>query len=141
MGMYTQYRGWLCLDSICGENEEKAKAALAATQATFNERKDISRPWVCNDAWIHSGGNGSLWLFIGTEHKDYDESMDEWIKTVVALFPNCEGRIDVQYEETSKGEETPVYLVDKGTILKTEQPATTSEAYGLDFKLGGRNEG
>lgn len=132
MGMYTQYRGWLCLDSINGENEPQAVAVLEQARANFKKREDLSRTWVSDDCWIHSGSNGSLWLFFGTEHKDYDDSMEAWIRHVVAVFPKAEGRIDVQYEEVYPGENTHCFLVKAGEIAKAPVKAWT-EGYGLDF--------
>lgn len=107
MGMYTQIRGWLNVDSI-GKDENIAifENRLKEAQSTFlnddtildvNNEK-LERKWVCNDTYIHSGGNGSSYIFFGTELKNYGCPAEIWIKYLLKHFSNAEGRIDFQYE-------------------------------------------
>jgi len=130
MGMYTQVRGILCVASIGrSKNLEEIKNKLLLLQNTFEKREDLDRPWVCGDTCFQTGSNGSGWLFIGSEHKNYDSSIDEWLKYLIKNIP-CEGRIEFQYEETELGENSPLWLVKDGVITETSFIVNT-EGYGF----------
>ena len=77
MGMYTQIRGWLNVDSIGdyhGERFEKISLKLERVKKDFKSNDmDLDRKWVANDTIIHKGANGSVFLFMGTELKNYDK--------------------------------------------------------------------
>lgn len=118
MGMYTQIRGWLNVDSIAYKNEDKINKIFNSAKEEFESRDDLDRKWVCEDTIIHFGGNGSAWIFIGTEMKNYDNSMNEWINTIIKYFPNAEGRIDYQYELDDKESGSRYLLIHNGKIIK-----------------------
>lgn len=106
MGMYTQVRGWLNVDSIGkygGENLSRIKVLLEVAKENFKSDTtiDADRKWVSDDTVVFSGANNSTYLFIGTELKNYDDDAEKWIKYLIDYFPNAEGRIDFQYEEES----------------------------------------
>ena len=77
MGMYTQVRGWLNIDSIGYGDERLIKAEKLLEQAKEDFENDntlvdyygdkLARKWVCHDTTLVEGGNGSLFLFFGTE--------------------------------------------------------------------------
>lgn len=134
MGMYTQIRGWLNIDSIGYDNEEALLEMLNYAKEEFENRSDLDRAWVCQDTHIHSGGNGSVYLFIGTELKNYDKSTDEWINKLLEVFPNAEGRIDYQYEEDDENSGSRYLLIYKGKIIKDAIGDTWCKGYGNMFK-------
>jgi hypothetical protein len=139
MGMYTQIRGWLNVDSISNrENYNEIRGKFEHAQKDFLERKLIDRPWVCNDSLVTGGSNGSVWIFIGSEHKNYDNSMDKWIETLIETFPNAEGRIDYQHEteRADYGEEsTSRYLLIRGgKIIVDDRGKTWCTGYGNSYK-------
>ncbi|WP_036653366.1 hypothetical protein, partial [Paenibacillus pini] len=60
MGMYTQVRGWLNIDSISyGQNEQSIINKLHKTREEFLDSDNHCRKWVSHDTIIHFGGNGS----------------------------------------------------------------------------------
>lgn len=131
MGMYTQIRGWLNVDSIGKrKNREKLERLLTIAKEEYNQREDLDRKWVCNDTILHFGGNGSAYLFIGTELKKYDDSVDEWIKALIKTFPNSEGRIDFQYEEDDENTGSRYILIRDGKIMKDDIGETWCCGYG-----------
>ena len=70
MGMYTQVRGWLNIDSIGYGNDRLIKAEKLLEQAKEDFENDntlveyngdkLARKWVCPDRTLEEGGNGSL---------------------------------------------------------------------------------
>lgn len=134
MGMYTQVRGFLCCDSI--GQRPNIERQFKNLQATFKKRDDLDRLWVCEDTIFFRGSNDSGWLFIGSEHKNYDESMEEWLMFLINNIP-CEGRIEFQYEEAEVGEEGQVWLVSKGNINKQTY---TVHTYGYGFNYPTESE-
>lgn len=128
MGMYTQIRGFLCCDSI-GQKPDIEKK-LKHLQRLFKERNNLDRTWVCEDTIFYRGSNDSGWLFIGSEHKNYDESMTEWLRFLVTKI-RCEGRIEFQYEETDIGEQAVVWLVTPDRII---EETYTIHTYGYGFE-------
>lgn len=131
MGMYTQFRGHLCVGSIGTVNATDARARFEALQAAFRLREDVTRHWVCEDSHMIPGSNGSLWIFFGSEHKNYGECMDKWILEIVATF-RCEGRIEVQYEEEGPGEDSIRVLYVSGGLISEKREPTHCEGYGFD---------
>ena len=137
MGMYTQIRGWLNVDSIGdyqGKNFEEIERKLLSAQEGFQRDITIesSRKWVCQDTYAHRGGNGSTYIFYGTELKNYNSDAEQWIKYLLDFFPNAEGRIDFQYEE----DECYHYywLIAKGKIVKEDTEEIYCEGYGNMYK-------
>jgi len=137
MGMYTQIRGWLNVDSIGdynGNNFKEIERKLLSAQEGF--QRDITiksdRRWVCHNTYAHKGGNGSTYIFFGTELKNYDSDAEQWIKYLLDFFPNAEGRIDFQYEED---EHTHYYwLIAKGKVIKEDLEEIYCEGYGNMYK-------
>lgn len=141
MGMYTQVRGWLNIGSIGSHNLTQVLSTLNQAREEFRtlNKDKLDRLWVCEDCMGSSGSNGSAWIFIGSEHKNYDDSMDEWIKHLLKAFPTAEGRIDWQYEEEDPKDRksTSRYLlIYRGKIIDDNLCPTWCEGYG-----NGREEG
>lgn len=134
MGMYTQIRGWLNVDSIGSiENKYKLEELLNKAKEEYNAKENLDRKWVCEDTILHLGGNNSAYLFIGTELKNYDKSVDEWIKTLIKTFTNAEGRIDFQYEEDNEDTGSRFILIKNGEIIKDTIGETWCRGYGNMF--------
>lgn len=168
MGMYTQIRGWLNVDSIGGIDDNLLKITEILKQAQDDFKNDntiidsydntpIERKWVCEDTIIHEGGNGSKYIFFGTELKNYGNPAYEWIKYLIKYFPNAEGRIDFQYEEEdywedinfdvekenennpwyrgeNEGSESRYLLIRNGSIIKDDYTRTWCKGYGNMYK-------
>jgi hypothetical protein len=160
MGMYTQIRGWLNLGGLVSKDE------LAELQTRLNTAKEdfensdieVDRKWVCDDTIIHYGGNGSVFLFFGTELKNYGNPAYEWIKYLLPYFPSAEGRIDFQYEEEHpwgdinitdedlnnvnpwyrqedlSGNHSRYLLIRDGQIIKDDRCRTWANGYGNFIK-------
>jgi len=138
MGMYTQIRGWLNVDSIGnGKSLDVLERKLLSAQEGFQrditlvnpyDGKPLERRWVCENTYIHGGGNGSVFIFFGTEMKNYDSPAEQWIKYLLNFFPNAEGRIDFQYEEDE--EECKCWLINDGAIVKEFYNPVWCEGYG-----------
>lgn len=135
MGMYTQYRGFICVDSINQHPMKKVEEYFNKVLFDWKEAQG-RRTWLTKAVWLHEGPNGSKWIFIGTEHTDYDDSVRSLIETIVAAFPGCEGRIEKQYEETKcyQGMDT-VFIISNG-IISEEKYTPHQNGYGLDVKMG-----
>lgn len=143
MGMYTQIRGWLNVDSI-GDYEGKRYKEIEKILMSAKERfqrdtmlrasdgSPLERKWVCDDTFLHMGGNGSCYMFFGTELKNYGNPAGEWIKYLLDFFPNAEGRIDFQYEEDE--DECIYWLIHKGKIVKEDNCDKWCEGYGNMWK-------
>lgn len=129
--MYTQYRGFLCIASLSDEKYDELVARFESLKENFLKDESNERPWVCKDSCIHCGSNGSVWIFIGSEHKNYDDSMENWIKILVKNF-NCEGRIERHYEEYGVGEPIEVLNVSRSCILRTHEE-THQKGYGFSM--------
>lgn len=133
MGMYTQVRGWLNIDSIGYENKKILQNKLLEAQTSFEDEKLCDRSWICRNTILHMGGNGSAFLFIGAELKNYDMDAEKWIEYLLKFFPNAEGRIDFQYEEDE--EECEYWLIRDGFVLHKGYNAVWCEGYGNCNKL------
>lgn len=137
MGMYTQVRGWLNVDSIgdydC-KNFEEIERKLLSAQEGFQRDATIGavRKWVCHDTHAHRGGNGSTYIFFGTELKNYDNDAERWIEYLINFFPNAEGRIDFQYEEDS--EKCKYWLIAGGRIVEDSCNSVWCYGYGNMYK-------
>ena len=55
MGMYTQIRGWLNINSMGNDAKNKLTEILNEAKSLFELRTDLDRTWVCNDTLIHFG--------------------------------------------------------------------------------------
>lgn len=136
MGMYTQIRGWLNVDSIGdsnGENFKKINNLLESAKESFQNDKSIiaDRKWVCKDTIAFRGSNDSVFLFIGSEIKNYDSDAEKWIEYLITYFPNAEGRIDLQYEEYDFSNSL---IITEGKIVGKEIWETPTKGYGNSFK-------
>ena len=162
MGMYTQVRGWLNIDSIGYGDERLIKAEKLLEQAKEDFENDntlvdydgdkLARKWVCHNTTLVEGGNGSLFLFFGTELKNYGNPAKAWIEYLIKYFPNAEGRIDFQCEEEERWEDVNLdidnnnltrsqlecsiggqsnyILIYKGKIIKDDYCRTWCKGYG-----------
>lgn len=134
MRMYTQYRGALCLGSIGTVSYPDLLADFTRLQEAFLlTTEENSRSWVCQDSHLLQGSNGSIWLFIGSEHKDYDDSMKNWIELIWKTF-RCEGTIEAQYENADPQGKVTVYTITPDEISK-ESRVFPYEGYGFDGGL------
>jgi len=162
MGMYTQVRGWLNVNSI-GNREQfvEVQTKLETAKEDFkNSDIDADRKWVCEDTVAHMGSNGVSFLFFGTELKNYTREAEKWIAFLLKYFPNAEGRIDFQYEEEvpwenldekeedeseekirfpwryedEEGSTSKYYLIRRGAIIKEGWDKTWCEGYGNMMK-------
>lgn len=130
MGFYTQVRGWLNVDSISTSSHVELQRHLFEVRRAFKET-NVPRSWVSEDTCITLGANGSKFIFIGTEMKNYDDVAEEWIKFLLPYFPNAEGRIDFQTEREEPGETTSKYwLIYKGEIVEEGRCVTWCKGYG-----------
>lgn len=136
MGMYTQVRGWLNVDSIGYNNFYKLERRLEQAKEDFEYDNTITveRKWVCHDTHIHQGANGSVYIFFGTELKNYNNPARIWIEYLLNYFPNAEGSIDFQYEESNIGDNTYRLLIYKGQIIKEEDVEVWCYGYGNSYK-------
>lgn len=136
MGMYTQIRGWLNVDSIgdyAGERFKEIQNKLLSAQEEFQNDESIKadRKWVCHDTLVHRGGNGSAYIFIGTELKNYDSDAEQWIKYLLNYFPNAEGRVDFQYEEDECY--CWYWLIAEGKIINEDRIEKWCYGYGNTY--------
>ncbi|MBT2759969.1 hypothetical protein [Paenibacillus sp. ISL-20] len=138
MGMYTQVRGWLNIDSIShGQNEQSIINKLHKAREEFLESDYHCRKWVSHDTIIHFGGNGSAFLFFGTELKNYDDDAETWIKYLLDSFPNSEGRVDFQYETEEYSDDdskSKYWLIREGKIIEEGHNKTWCKGYGNSFE-------
>jgi len=137
MGMYTQIRGWLNIDSIGNNNTYyEVKLKLDKLIEQYEEVDGITTR-KCQATYgtnICQGGNGSLFIFIGTEFKNYSNDSEEWIKYLIKHFPSAEGRIDFQYEECSEDYPTEYWEIYQGEILNIGKQIPYCNGYGNYYK-------
>ena len=137
MGMYTQIRGWLNVDSIGdynGKNKSEIERKLLSAQEGFQRDVtiEVDRKWVCEDTILHSGSNGCTYIFFGTELKNYGNPAEQWINYLLDFFSNAEGRIDFQYEEDS--DQHKYWIISKGKLVKEDYEDIYCEGYGNMYK-------
>ncbi|MCY9592344.1 hypothetical protein PC41400_15025 [Paenibacillus chitinolyticus] len=135
MGMFTQVRGWLNIDSIGDFNKENYRALRNKLNEVRKDYLDFAEGRACisEDTNIHLGANNSIFLFIGTELKNYDDDAEEWIKYLIARFPNAEGRIDFQYEIEDfrdQDSKSKYWLIRGGEIIEEGYCKTWCTGYG-----------
>jgi hypothetical protein len=138
MGMYTQIRGWLNVESI-GKPETyyKILSKLEQVKKEYKDMQVTSRNWVANDTSASMGGNGSVYIFFGTELKNYEDDAENWIKYLIAAFPSAEGRIDFQYESEDWQDEnssSKYWLIRNGKIVEERSYKTWCIGYGNKYK-------
>ena len=156
MGDYTQVRGWLNINSAGDEEDlDKANKVLKQAQKDFQEDDsiEVDRKEVCEDTFLHKGHNGCIYLFFGTEIKNYGNPSKKWIEYLLKYFPNAEGRIDFQDESETPwedinldpansfesmygyGSESVYMLIYKGRIVKEDYCRTWCRGYGNQLKI------
>lgn len=137
MGMYTQVRGWLNINSIYIEDEDLIKNRLDEAKKDFREKHEHSNvaTFIVDDTLIHSGSNDSVFLFFGTELKNYSEDCETWIEHLLLYFPSAEGRIDFQYEleEREENSESKFWEIYEGKIEESASK-TWCKGYGNSFR-------
>lgn len=128
MGMYTQAKGMLNVKSIGGISDfDVFNEKLKNTQNRFIlENEDIGS-WVCENTHAVLGGNGSVFIFFGTELKNYNNEIRLWIDYLLKEFPTAEGKFDIQYEEFDYPTTLFVY---SGKIVKQEEIKVKQNGYG-----------
>lgn len=140
MGMYTQVRGWLNVDSIGSkDNFKEINSVIEHAKEEF-KAKHSSRTWVCEDTTVVMGGNHSVYVFFGTELKNYEQEAQTWVRHLISYLPTAEGRIDFQYEEEAPidGSESIYWLIRNGEVISEGVTPTWCEGYGNMWKY--RNE-
>lgn len=134
MGMYTQVRGWLNVRSMgwgqldaLEERFERVKEQYLSEHNT--DRQDI----VVENTHFKIGFNGSAFIFIGTELKNYEEDAEVWLKFLINEFATSEGVICFQSElEEPQDDGTKfntVWIVSGGEISEEFQ-AMPFNGYG-----------
>lgn len=131
MGMYTQYRGYLNITSTV-DSFDVLKTEFEKLQNIFSKREDLRNPDVSNQCLIFEGGNGTSWIFFGIECKDRDDSVKEWIKTILQKF-YAEGTIEVQYEGNFEMEIVTVSENNKGEPNKINTKTESTDLGGPVF--------
>lgn len=115
MGMYTQVRGWLNVNSIAEEGNEKTFNTFNRAVKEYNEENRTPRQeYVLKDTSIQIGANSSVFIFIGTELKNYDADAEKWLEFLISKFYNAEGHIMFQYEENET--KNKIWTVSNGKI-------------------------
>lgn len=131
--MYTQVRGFLNVDSI-GYKDNYYEILNKLDKAKFDFENDddieIDRKWVCENTTCCIGANSSVFLFIGTELKNYDNPAMAWLKYLLDYFPNAEGIISFQYEEE---EFSTLYFICHGEIVGSEISKFKTFGYGNEY--------
>ena len=115
MGMYTQAKAILNIASISSkERFKKTEKKLQNLQHKYINESNYGG-CVCEDTHVFMGGNASIFISFGTELKNYDNGIMNWLEYLINNFPSSEGIITIQYEEDEKAD---VYNVYKGKINK-----------------------
>ena len=133
MGMYTQVKGYLNVDSIGFETVGLAQARLNEAKLSFLKDDTINcsrKAIVTGDTFLHVGFNASAFIFIGTEFKNYCRDAEAWLDYLLKYFPNAEGRVDFQYEED---ECATSRIIARGEIVRQEEVGVKTEGYGNSF--------
>lgn len=136
MGMYTQVRGWLNINSIAKIDKTSIKERLDRAKNEFHEyykHSDVLT-FITDDTLIHFGSNNSVYIFFGTELKNYNEDCEKWISHLLEYFPSAEGRIDFQYEEEEieENSESKIWKIYQGEIEESFTK-TWCKGYGNFF--------
>lgn len=139
MGMYTQVRGWLNVDSIAygAAHFDHVQRTLRDAQDSYGDNAP-GRSWVCRNTIAAQGGNGSIFLFFGTELKNYDDDAERWIEYLLQYFPGAEGRIDFQYEEENCDDTdstSKYWLIRGGKVIERNRCKTWCKGYGNMLEL------
>lgn len=136
MGMYTQVRGWFHIASYGGPLEEQeaqrvnAENRLIIVKDKFENDPAVVRKHLAWSTHFHPGSNGTLWLFTGLEFKNYDDDIDHWVKHLREVFPEIEGRLDLQYELEGIGCDVETWKINAHGIFKETEEAW---CYGYAF--------
>lgn len=128
MGMYTQAKGMLNVDSIRGgQNFYDIQQKLDDLKEKFEEEKLVDRTWVCDGTIAMLSSNGGVFIFFGAELKNYSNEIDTWIDYLLKGFPTAEGKFDIQYEEY---EFPTTYYVYQGKIVDKKECTVRQNGYG-----------
>lgn len=120
MGMYTQVRGWINIDSIgYGRFEKLEKIFNEVNKEYIENRKTPRCEFIMQDTHIMQGSNGSAFIFIGSELKNYNNDAEEYIKFLANKFHNAEGHVCFQYEDDECFNKT--WIISKGKIEEKHQ--------------------
>lgn len=117
MGTYTEIRGFLRI-YLKDIDEDKFEIKFDLLKKEFSQRNDLDKPWIHQDSVCSTGSNGSKWIFIGSDHKMYDESMEEWVKLLIKNF-RCDGRIEFQSEYSEKNDLDILWIISNSEMIKT----------------------
>ena len=129
MGMYTQAMGMLNIASInvTSKKFEDYKEILAQAQTSYKLENPTTRSWLCDTTFIEMCGNASVFIFFGTELKNYDDDIETWIRYLIRFFPYAEGIVSSQYEQD---EYAHLYFIYRGEIQKEMKSPIVTEGYG-----------
>lgn len=130
MGYFTQVRGWLNIDSIgCEERAGETKSIFEEAKRDYLISGNTSRAmFVIQDTILQTDmGNGSAFIFIGTELKNYENDAEEWIKYLISKFDSAEGAIYFRKEEESTEK---VWIIFKGELYREDLICLPFEGYG-----------
>lgn len=138
MGMYTQARGHILLSSVyCDFEKVSSKYECFLTKYRYHviDEFDIDPSNFAFGPFL--GTNGSVWLFIGYEHKWGRGCVVRFIEELVKFLP-CEGRVEFQYEEMYEGDMEDCFLIRHNQIQVINY---TIHTRGYGFNDGGWEEG
>lgn len=134
MGMYTNGGATLLCGSICNDNDldqlmlkfYEMKVNLRALMLTNKQRS-----WLVSSAITCSEGpNGSFFIHIGTEHKDYSDEFETILEFILRWFNNAEGFAWRIYEEASV---PTLWIIANGVRhIMTIPDGVTFNGYGLE---------
>jgi len=127
--MYTQAMGMLNIASInaTGKRFEEYKQILAQAQESFKIENQSLRNWLCDNTFIEMCGNASVFIFFGTELKNYDDDIETWIRYLIKFFPYAEGIVSSQFEQD---EFAHLYFIYRGEIQKEMESPIITEGCG-----------
>ena len=132
MGMYTNGGATLLCGSISSECDQlmikfyEMKSNLREFMVAKNQRS-----WLVSSAITCSEGpNGSFFIHIGTEHKDYGDEFETILEFILRWFNNAEGFAWKIYEE----DDVPTFWIIANGVRHTMTipDGITFQGYGLE---------
>lgn len=134
MGMYTNGGATLLCGSIVANSGIDSLAIeffRMKIQLRISMQINEQRSWLVDSAISYQvGPNGSFFIHIGTEHKDYDSEFETILDFILRWFENVEGFAWKIYEEDN----VPTFwIIAKGVRHNITIPdGVTFSGYGLE---------